>query len=65
MEPLKPSGELFEQLLLLRHCYPMRSTYDRRSKLTVEDAITFGERLLRVALTYDRWRGRDFLQPAA
>jgi hypothetical protein len=65
MESPKPSGEGFEQLWLLRQCYPRRSAYDRGSSLTVEDAITFGERLLLLTAVHNRWRGRDFLHRAA
>jgi hypothetical protein len=65
MEPSRASAEAFEQLWLLRQCYSRRSDYDGPSNLSVEDAITFGERLLHLTAVHDRRRGRDFLHRAA
>ena len=65
MEPCEPSSEAFERLLLLRRCYPRRSDYDRRSGLTVDEVIAFGERLLLLTALHDRWRRRDMQHRAA
>jgi hypothetical protein len=46
MKPRDASADLFEQLWLLRWCYALRSDYDRRSTLTIEEAIGYAEQLL-------------------
>jgi hypothetical protein len=55
------SPELFEQLWLLRHCYPLRSAYDAAGSLSVAQAIEHGERLMRQARWQERrqWRGQS------
>ena len=65
MEPCEPSSEAFERLFLLRQSYPRRSEYDRRSDLTVDELIAFGERLLLLTAVHDRWRRRDVPHRAA
>jgi len=40
---------LFHLAIAMRAAYPLRSSYDRRSSLTVELAVAYGERLLRAA----------------
>jgi hypothetical protein len=50
----KRSGDLFERLWLLRRCYPLRSPYDAVGTLTIAEAITHGERLMRVAHWQER-----------
>ena len=50
------SGESFEHLWLLRACYPYRSDYDARSLISVNEAITYGEQLLRLMHLRQRWR---------
>jgi hypothetical protein len=52
----RPTDEAFEQLWLLRACYVRRSDYDRRSLITVSEAIVYGEQLLRLARVRARWR---------
>jgi hypothetical protein len=64
MEPYPPSTASFEQLWLLRQVYSMRSTYDRRSDLTVDEAMNFAERLLQLVAVHDRWRGSGTLHKA-
>ena len=51
------SGDIFERLWLLRACYLYRSDYDARSVLSVDEAIEFGEELLRAAHRHERWSG--------
>jgi hypothetical protein len=51
------SAEAFEQLWLLRHWYAQRSDYDRRSTLTVDEAVAYGEQLLRLIRIRAQWRG--------
>jgi hypothetical protein len=51
----RSSGDIFEGLWLLRVCYPYRSEYDARGTLSVEDAIHYGEQLLRVMHLRERW----------
>ena len=65
MEPRNGSGEIFEQLLLLRHCYPLRSDYDRTSSLTIAEAVRMGERLLHLVGVHNRWQGHDSVHRAA
>jgi hypothetical protein len=48
------SGDHFERLWLLRRCYALRSSYDATGVLTVAEAITHGERLMRLT----RWQER-------
>lgn len=43
----RPGGETFEGLWLLRACYLRRSDYDARGTETVDEAILYGERLMR------------------
>lgn len=45
----KAPQELFQLALVLRAAYRHRSAYDRRSALTVERAMAYGEQLLRTA----------------
>jgi hypothetical protein len=47
-------ADVFERLLLLRTCYPLRSDFDARGILSVEQAIHHGELLMRRA----RWQQR-------
>jgi len=47
---------IFEELWLLRACYPHRSDYDTRATLTVGDAISYGEQLLRLMRLQQRRR---------
>jgi hypothetical protein len=56
MDGRRPADEAFEQLWLLRACYIRRSDYDRRSLITVGEAIAYGEQLLRLARVRARWR---------
>ena len=65
MKPRELSSESFERLWLLRQCYPRRSDYDRRSDLTVDEAIAFGERLLLLTALHEQWRRRDVQHRAA
>ena len=67
MEQRERSGEAFEQLWLMRHCYPLRSDYDTRPTLSVDQAIAYGEQLLRLAHVRHRWRdrGRLIMRPEA
>lgn len=39
-------GEIFEHLVLLRDCYPLRSGYDRDPVMSIRSAITYAELLL-------------------
>jgi len=55
MEQQRQADESFEQLWLLRACYPWRSTYDARSTLSVAEAVAYGEQLLRLARIRERW----------
>ena len=43
----RPGSDIFEELWLLRACYPNRSDFDTRGTLTLNDAIAYGERLMR------------------
>jgi hypothetical protein len=56
MEPGDASADLFEQLWLLRRCYAMRSDYDRRSPLTIDDAIGYAEQLLYWIRVREPWK---------
>lgn len=58
-------SEAFEQLWLLRACYPLRSDYDVRSTLTVDQAVLYGEHLLRNARIRDQWAGWGGRGPAS
>jgi hypothetical protein len=49
MEREQRHREAFERLWLLRRCYSLRSDYDRRSAMTVADAILHGEHLMRIS----------------
>ena len=51
------SRDTFEGLWLLRACYPYRSDYDARGTLSVNEAITYGEQLMRQVHLKERWRG--------
>jgi hypothetical protein len=53
----RANSDIFEGLWLLRACYPYRSDYDARGTLTVDDAIDYGEQLLRLMHLRDRWSG--------
>jgi hypothetical protein len=53
----RSSGDTFEEFWLLRACYPHRSDYDARSTVSVEEAIRYGEQLLRLMHLQDRWGG--------
>jgi hypothetical protein len=55
MEQHRQADESFEQLWLLRTCYPWRSDYDARSTLSALDAVAYGEQLLRLAHIRERW----------
>ncbi|HEY7526035.1 MAG TPA: hypothetical protein VIA82_04305 [Candidatus Limnocylindria bacterium] len=57
MEQHRQAGETFEQLWLLRACYALRSDYDSRSTLTVDEAVAYGQRLLRLVRLRERWSG--------
>ena len=57
MERRENADESFEHLLLLRACYGLRSEYDSRATLTITEAITYGEQLLRLIRIRERWRG--------
>jgi hypothetical protein len=59
MEPQDVPGEVFDQLCLLRRCYPLRSAYDRRSDLTVDDVVALAERLLTMAAVQHPWRNHN------
>ena len=48
MERAEGHHEAFERLWLLRQCYPLRSDYDRRSAMTIADAIVHAEQLMRL-----------------
>lgn len=65
MEPRNHSSSAFEQLVLLRRCYPLRSDYDRGSAITVDEAIASAERLLVLTAVHGRWRGNDLQHRAA
>jgi hypothetical protein len=57
MEPRdRANRDNFEEVWLLRACYPYRSDYDARGTLTVAEAIAYGEQLLRRVSADDRWR---------
>jgi len=58
-------GELFEQLCLLRRCYPLRSDYDARSVLSLDQAIAHGEHLMHMATIRDRRAGYRMPRQAA
>ena len=51
----RAGGEIFEGLWLLRVSYPFRSEYDARSALSVDQAIVYGEGLMRTAHLQERW----------
>lgn len=51
------SRDEFEQLLLLRRCYPWRSDYDACQTLSVAEAILYGEQLMRLARVANHWTG--------
>jgi hypothetical protein len=55
----REQSELFEQLWLLRHCYPLRSAYDADGTLPIDEAIEHGERLMRIGRWDDHrtWKG--------
>ena len=55
--PQQPAREEFEQLWLLHACYGRRSDYDRRSVLSLTEAITWAEQQLRLMHIRERWRG--------
>jgi hypothetical protein len=55
MEPLDASADLFEHLWLLRRCYEMRSAYDRRSMLSIDETIDYGERLMTWIWIHESW----------
>ena len=58
MEPRdRADDDIFEEVWLLRACYPYRSDYDARGTLTVAEAIAYGEQLLRRVSARDQWRG--------
>jgi hypothetical protein len=66
MEPQDTSRAEFDQLCLLRQCYQLRGPYDRRSDLTVDEAIRLAERLLRLTAAMQRpWRSHDVRHRAA
>ena len=56
------SGEIFERLWLLRACYPVRSDYDNRRTMSVDEAIAYGEALMRNGHIRHRLGG-GFSQP--
>jgi hypothetical protein len=58
-------AEGFEQLFLLRVCYPYRSDYDARGTLTVDETIAYAEHLLRMARIRDQWAGWGWRGPAS
>ncbi|HET6379643.1 MAG TPA: hypothetical protein VFH63_01225 [candidate division Zixibacteria bacterium] len=57
-------GESFEQLFLLRLCYPYRSDYDARGTMTVDETIAYAEHLLRMARIREQWTGWGERGPA-
>jgi hypothetical protein len=58
MEAREGAGrDIFERLCVLRACYPYRSDYDARSTLSVNEAIAYGEQLLRIVHLRERWSG--------
>lgn len=48
----------FERLWLLRRFYPLRSDYDSRSTMSVDDAVQYAEELLRASRPRLGSRGR-------
>lgn len=53
----RQGAAMFERLLVLRDCYPLRSDYDRRPVLSVEAAIDYGEWRMRLARISDLKHG--------
>jgi hypothetical protein len=51
-------SDIFEQLFLLRRCYPLRSAYDTQPTLSINEAVDYAERLMRLATIRDRRTGR-------
>jgi hypothetical protein len=64
MEPRDASSDLFERLWLLRWCYALRSDYDRRSTLTIDEPIGHAEQLLYWIRVREPWH-RGGLRRAA
>jgi hypothetical protein len=58
MQSSQRPGELFERLWLLRRCYPVRSAYDIQPTLSVDAAVEYAERLMRLATIRDGRTGR-------
>jgi hypothetical protein len=57
MDRHESAGESFEQLWLLRASYALRSDYDSRPTITVSQAVSYGEELMRLVRIRERWRG--------
>ena len=51
------ADEMFEQLLVLRRCYDLRSDYDRRAILNIPAALDYGEWRMRLARLSELRRG--------
>jgi hypothetical protein len=64
MDARDRSADPFEQLWLLRRCYELRSDYDRRSTLTIDEAIGYAEQLLTWFQPRERWRYRGLHRTA-
>lgn len=48
---------MFEHLLMLRRCYPLRSDYDRRAIMSIAATLDYGEWRLRLARVIELRRG--------